>query len=45
MSNTFMDALMDPVNKKPAVKLMKKKPAVVKPASSVMPSVMVLFFI
>uniref|UniRef100_A0A0N4UC91 C3H1-type domain-containing protein n=1 Tax=Dracunculus medinensis TaxID=318479 RepID=A0A0N4UC91_DRAME len=40
MSNTFMDALMDPVNKKPAVKLMKKKPAVVKPASSVMPSVM-----
>lgn len=42
MSNTFMDALMDPGHKKSLPKQVKKRPTLnLKSSTSVMPSVMV----
>ncbi|VDO14369.1 unnamed protein product [Brugia timori] len=46
MSNTFMDALMDPGHKKPPPKQAKKRSTLnLKPSISVIPSVMVCSFI
>lgn len=46
MSNTFMDALMEPGHKKAPPKQVKKRPALnLKPSPSVIPSVMVGYFL